>query len=54
MAEVHINEIELGIGRSGVKCGVIGEVGCSSPLTDNEIKSLRAAAMAQQKTGEHQ
>ena len=35
----------------GIPCGVIGEIGCSWPLTDNERKVLQAAAMAQQLTG---
>ena len=50
-SEILVNEIVEGIGESGVRCGVIGEMGCSSPLTENEKKSLKAAAIAQQKTG---
>ena len=50
-AELLICEIVDGIGESGVRCGLIGEVGCSSPLTENERKSLKAAAIAQQRTG---
>lgn len=51
MSEILVREIVDGIGDSGVRCGLIGEVGCSSPLTDCERKSLQAAAIAQQKTG---
>ena len=51
MAEVMQQEIEGGIGGSGVKCGVIGELGCSWPLADCEKKSLCAGAMTQKKTG---
>ena len=44
--------MEVGVGGvGGVRCGLIGEVGCSHPLTDNETRSLQAAAAAQQITG---
>ena len=49
-----MNEIVDGIeGSGGVRCGVIGEMGCSHPLTPDEEKCLKAAALAQQKTGIH-
>ena len=38
-------------GQGGVKAGVIGELGCSWPLWDNERKVLRAGARAQVETG---
>ena len=48
-----VREIEVGIdGSGGVRCGVIGEIGCSYPLMDVEKKALQAAATAQTKTGE--
>ena len=52
MAEVMVREIQFGIGEAGVKCGVIGEIGCSWPLAECEKKALCAGALAQQKTGE--
>ena len=52
MAEEMVREIEVGIGSSGVRCGVIGEIGCSYPLMDVEKRALQAAAIAQTKTGE--
>ena len=53
MAESMVREIEVGIdGSSGVRCGVIGEIGCSYPLMDVEKRALQAAASAQTKTGE--
>ena len=53
MSEVMVREIEVGIdGSGGVRCGVIGEIGCSYPLMDVEKKALQAAATAQTKTGE--
>jgi len=46
-----IGELEDGVGDTGVKAGIIGEVGCTWPLTDNERKVLHASAVAQQETG---
>ncbi len=44
-------ELTTGVGGTGVKAGIIGELGCSWPLAENERKVLRASAMAQQETG---
>ena len=44
-------EIRHGVGDTGVKAGIIGEIGCTWPLTTNERKVLRAAAVAQRETG---
>ena len=53
MADVMVHEIVEGVeGSGGVRCGVIGEVGCSWPLTESERRSLEAAAIAQRETGE--
>ena len=46
-----VHDIQVGVGHSGVRAGVIGEVGCSWPLTSNERKVLRASGRAQRKTG---
>lgn len=46
-----IDELTTGVGTTGVKAGIIGELGCSWPLTENERKVLRAGARAQQATG---
>ena len=43
----HTNKVMT----DGIQAGIIGEVGCSWPLTDNERKVLRASARAQQLTG---
>ena len=40
-----------GVGDSSIKSGIIGEIGCTWPLTPNERKSLTAAAVAQRETG---
>ncbi len=46
-----IEDIEDGVDGTGIRAGIIGEVGCTWPLTDNERKSLRASAAAQRETG---
>jgi phosphotriesterase-related protein len=51
LAAIMIGELTTGIGNTGVKAGVMGEIGCSYPLTDDERKVLKAVARAQQKTG---
>jgi phosphotriesterase-related protein len=51
IAQQIIDEITVGVGNTGVRAGIIGEIGCTWPLTDNERKVLRAAATAQQATG---
>jgi phosphotriesterase-related protein len=51
VAELYIDEIEHGVGNTGIKPGIIGEAGCSWPLTSNERKCLLAAAIAQLETG---
>jgi len=51
IAEEIIRDIMVGVGDTGVRAGIIGEIGCSMPLEDSERKSLRASAIAQQRTG---
>ncbi|MBA7581936.1 Phosphotriesterase homology protein [subsurface metagenome] len=51
IVEEIVRDITEGVGNTGVRAGIIGEVGCTWPLTKNEMKSLRAAARAQQLTG---
>ena len=46
-----IGDIVDGVCDSGIRAGVIGEMGCTWPLTPNERKALLAAAVAQQETG---
>src|SRR5262245_50876319 len=46
-----VRDIQRGVGQSGVRAGIIGEVGCSWPLTPNERKVLRASGRAQRRTG---
>ena len=51
LAREIIGDIVDGVGDSGVRAGIIGEVGCTWPLEPNERKSLLASAIAQQETG---
>lgn len=51
ITEEIVRDITIGAGNTGVCAGIIGEIGCSWPLTDNERKVLRASARAQQFTG---
>jgi phosphotriesterase-related protein len=46
-----VADIVQGVGNTGVRAGLIGEVGTSSPITAREIKSLRASVRAQRATG---
>lgn len=51
IATKFANDILIGVEGTGVRAGLIGEIGCSWPLAKNEVKVLRAAAIAQQQTG---
>lgn len=51
IAEEFVRNITVGVGDMGIRAGIIGELGCSWPLTRNERKVLRAGALAQQRTG---
>lgn len=46
-----VGEIRDGIGDTGVRPGIIGELGISDGIHPDEAKVLRAAALAQQETG---
>ncbi len=51
LAERIIRDVSEGVDGSGIRSGIIGEVGCSWPLTDGERKTLTASAIAQRATG---
>ncbi|EAL60746.1 phosphotriesterase-related protein [Dictyostelium discoideum AX4] len=51
MEDEIVKQCLIGIDDTSIKAGIIGEVGCSFPLTNNEKKSLIASAKAQQRTG---
>lgn len=46
-----VSEISVGVEGTKIKAGVIGEIGCSFPLREGEIKVLKASALAQIQTG---
>src|SRR5919205_3066385 len=46
-----VHEITVGVGDTGVRAGLIGEIGNSWPWTENEKKVVRAAVEAQRRTG---
>ncbi len=51
IADEILRDFEHGVGDTGIRPGVIGEIGCSWPLADSERKVLRAAAKAQRQLG---
>jgi phosphotriesterase-related protein len=47
-----IRDITVGVGDTGIRAGIIGEIGINGdPLTSNEEKSIRATARASRITG---
>jgi phosphotriesterase-related protein len=51
IAREMVADLTTGVGDTGIRAGIIGELGCSWPITDNERKVLRAGARAQRETG---
>lgn len=51
IAREIVADITTGVSDTRLKSGIIGELGCTWPLTDNERKVLRAGALAQRETG---
>ncbi len=51
IAQGIARDIMVGVGDTGVRAGIIGEIGCSMPLEEDERKVLRACAIAQRRTG---
>ena len=46
-----VREVTVGVGDTGVRAGLIGEIGNTWPWTENEKKVVRAAVEAQRQTG---
>ena len=46
-----VKDVTEGVGDTGIRQGIIGEVGCTWPLAPNERKVLRASGRAQRLTG---
>ncbi len=51
IAREIVSDVTEGVGETGIRSGIIGEVGNFWPLTDNEVKVLRASGRAQAETG---
>ena len=51
IAAEMVRDLTEGIGNTGVRAGVIGEIGTSDPIHPDELKNLRAAAEAHKQTG---
>ena len=45
------SQVEEGIGNSGLRAGIVGEIGTSWPITPSERNVLMAAARAAKRTG---
>jgi phosphotriesterase-related protein len=51
IADEMVKEITVGFEDTGIRAGIIGEIGCSAPLDKNEHKVLLSCAEAQRRTG---
>ncbi|MCC6422639.1 MAG: phosphotriesterase-related protein [Phycisphaerales bacterium] len=52
LADVLVREIEVGVGESGIRAGIIGEIGTGRHhILPAEERVFRAAAIAQRRTG---
>ncbi len=51
LAREMIADVTTGVGDTGVRAGLIGEIGTTYPWTENERKVLRAAIITQRETG---
>jgi phosphotriesterase-related protein len=51
IAEEITKDVLTGVGDTGIRAGIIGEIGCSDPLEADERKVIQAAALAQRRTG---
>jgi len=51
LVEEMVRDITVGVDGTGICAGILGEIGCSHPLKETEIKVLEAVAEAQRVTG---
>ena len=52
LTEEIVRDVTVGVGDTGVRAGIIGEIGINGdPITSNEEKSIRATARASRITG---
>jgi phosphotriesterase-related protein len=46
-----IRDIRVGVDNTSIKAGILGEIGCNTPLAEAERRVLRCCAAAQRETG---
>lgn len=51
LAREIVRDVTVGAGDTGIRAGLIGELGCTWPWTENEKKVVRAGVIAQRETG---
>ena len=51
VVEYMMNDITVGVDQTDIKAGIIGEIGTSDVILDNERKCLLASAIVHQQTG---
>lgn len=51
LAESIVRDLELGVGDTGIRAGIIGEIGCDRTISAVEERVFRAAARAHRRTG---
>ena len=52
MTDEIVRDVTVGVGDTGIRSGIIGEVGIEgAPITENEVKSIRASGRASRATG---
>ena len=51
IAEEMISEFNDGVNETGVRPGIIGEMGCSYPWSETERRMMQAAVLTQKETG---
>ncbi|XP_066054476.1 phosphotriesterase-related protein isoform X2 [Chamaea fasciata] len=51
LTKIIVDEVLKGADGTNIKCGVVGEIGCSWPLTPSEHRVLQATAEAQSQLG---
>ena len=52
MSDEIVRDVTVGVGGTGIRSGIIGEVGIEgNPITENEVKSIRASGRASRITG---
>jgi phosphotriesterase-related protein len=51
LADVIVRDLEVGVGDTGIRAGIIGEIGCDRVISAVEERVFRAAARAHRRTG---